>query len=289
MFHMKKYILFCLVILISFCEGYEYRLSVAAITQGDHEYLEEWIRYHHAVGVDHFYIYDNNKGSETRDALQSFIDQGLVELIHWPNLWPKKRFVDTCQVRAYQDALKRAKLQTEWLAIIDTDEFIVPKKASNILSVLDEHYREHSTVYINWRQFGTSNEYITPGDPILRKLVKCSKESSIFNTYGKTICRPEYMSSVTNVHFVNSIFPCMNGSGNVRTDGEYAADLFVINHYALRDENFLRNVKVPRNIKMWKFNKTEEEALEEFQVLNQELSEEEDYRLIEIMNEIGMD
>jgi hypothetical protein len=80
----------------------------------------------------------------------------------------------------------------------------------------------------------------------------------------------------------------MNGSGNLRTDGEYEADLLVMNHYALRDENFLRNIKIPRNIKMWQFNKTEEEALREFQILNEELSEEEDFRIIEILNEIGI-
>lgn len=60
----------------------------------------------------------------------------------------------------------------------------------------------------------------------------------------------------------------------------------MINHYALRDENFLRNVKVPRNIQMWKFNKTEDEVLREFQVLNEELCEEEDTRIIEVLTEV---
>lgn len=285
---MKKYISLFLTMSCFFCEGYEHKLSVAAITQGDHEYLEEWIKYHKAVGVDHFYIYDNNIGEETKNVLMPFIEQGLVEWIDWPNVWPEKRFVDHCQVYAYQDALKKAKHQTEWLAIIDTDEFIVPQLDNNIVTVLDNHYSMYSAIYINWRQFGTSNQYINPGDSLLTSLVKCSKTSSLPNTYGKTICRPEYISGISNVHFVEAILPFINGSGNVRTDGEYVDDLLVVNHYALRDENFLRNIKIPRHIKMWKSNKTEEEVLREYQILNDELSEEENFRIIEILNELSI-
>ena len=38
----------------------KYFLSLCCIIK-DEKYLEEFIIYHHIVGVEHFYIYDNEK------------------------------------------------------------------------------------------------------------------------------------------------------------------------------------------------------------------------------------
>src|SRR5436305_180585 len=102
------------------CNAYDYKLSIVAITKDEHEYICEWVDYHCLMGVDHFYIYDNNTDDKTATALKPYVKKGIVEIIPWPNLWPNIRFYNGCQVYAYNHVLKKAALQTEWLAIIDT-------------------------------------------------------------------------------------------------------------------------------------------------------------------------
>lgn len=280
---MNKWLLSLFILFSSCLNAYEYKLSIAAITKGEDLYLKEWIDYHMKMGVDHFYLYDNNDDDSTLKALQHYIEDGVVELTAWPNKWPKERFFEGCQVYAYQNALKRAAYHTDWLAIIDTDEFLVPIKDKTLTEVLNNYYNNHGFIYVNWRMFGTSYEYVEPGEPLLPKLTRCSTLSYRGNIWGKTICRPELATTVLNVHFVETIYPYLNGSGTFHKEEEHKSDLLILNHYALRDENFLRNVKIPRYIKMWNFEETEEEMLEKFHKLNEDYSVEENYRIIELL------
>ena len=50
--------------------------------------LAEWLEYHLRVGIEHFYLYDNNSNDGTRRVLQPYIDRGLVTLVVWPFLSP---------------------------------------------------------------------------------------------------------------------------------------------------------------------------------------------------------
>ena len=41
-----------------------YDLSVCAIFKDEASYLKEWIEYHKLVGVQHFYLYENENESD---------------------------------------------------------------------------------------------------------------------------------------------------------------------------------------------------------------------------------
>ena len=46
----------------------------------------QWVAYHHLLGIEHFYIYDNNStDSDTlRLRLRPFMAAGLVTYVNWP-------------------------------------------------------------------------------------------------------------------------------------------------------------------------------------------------------------
>ncbi|MDR0485482.1 MAG: glycosyltransferase family 2 protein, partial [Elusimicrobiota bacterium] len=48
-------------------------LSVLAIAKNEAPYLKEWIEYHRALGVEKFYIYDNNSSDNTFEILKPYI------------------------------------------------------------------------------------------------------------------------------------------------------------------------------------------------------------------------
>ena len=49
-----------------------------------HSTSPQWIEYHRLLGVEHFYIYDNNSEDAILARLQGYMDAGVVTYIHWP-------------------------------------------------------------------------------------------------------------------------------------------------------------------------------------------------------------
>ena len=93
-------------------------------------YIREWITYHRIVGVEHFYIYDNESEDNLKEVLQPYIDARVVTYIYFPGCLKQKA--------AYNNAIKCFKNETKWIAIIDIDEFIVPIKTEKIIDALNE-------------------------------------------------------------------------------------------------------------------------------------------------------
>ena len=46
--------------------------------------LPQWLEYHRMVGVEHFYIYDNNSTDALLPRLRRYMDAGIVTYIWWP-------------------------------------------------------------------------------------------------------------------------------------------------------------------------------------------------------------
>jgi hypothetical protein len=46
--------------------------------------MPQWIEYHKMVGVNHFYIYDDESLDNSEEILAPYICDGTVSLITWP-------------------------------------------------------------------------------------------------------------------------------------------------------------------------------------------------------------
>ncbi len=125
----------------------KYHVTIGAIFKNEAPYLKEWIEFHRIVGVEHFYLYNNCSDDNYMDVLYPYIKQGVVTLIDWP--------YQQAQMQCYADIIKRFHNETEWLGLIDIDEFVIPKSDLTISEVL-QSFRYAPSVLIYWRIFGTS-------------------------------------------------------------------------------------------------------------------------------------
>jgi Glycosyltransferase family 92 len=66
----------------------KYGVSICAIVRNEARYILEWIAFHKAIGIDHFYIYDNQSTDGTTDILLRLQAAGLVTRISWPDSTP---------------------------------------------------------------------------------------------------------------------------------------------------------------------------------------------------------
>lgn len=130
------------------------KLSIVAIAKNEGAYFKEWIEYHRLVGVDKFYIYDNESSDNTVDVLKEYIDEGLVDYTFFPG--------ESRQIPAYVDCIKNHKHDTEWLAIIDLDEFIVPVNDNTIIEYIEKLTDNISQILIGWFIYGSSGNINKP-------------------------------------------------------------------------------------------------------------------------------
>lgn len=101
------------------------------------------------LGVDHFYLYNNNSTDDYLEVLSPFIESGIVTLKDWE--------MEHGQMAAYRDFYENRKGETNWVIFLDMDEFICPVEAADIREWL-HGYRKYPSVLLYWKMFGTSGK-----------------------------------------------------------------------------------------------------------------------------------
>ena len=145
-------LLFCNFLLRPFLRRpkYEkkYRISICGIFKNEAPFLKEWIEFHEMIGVEHFYLYNNNSEDNYDEILRSYIDRGLVTLIDWP--------YNQAQMKAYKNFYETYRHETQWVSFLDIDEFFCPKRDVTLTEWLCKHDK-YPVILFYWRMFGTSN------------------------------------------------------------------------------------------------------------------------------------
>lgn len=233
---------------------YVYELTICAIFHDEAPYMQEWIEFHKIVGVQHFILYNNNSTDDYLNVLTPYIEEGIVELIEWPSFQKDKDWNNFCfniQPNAYTDAINKTKNISKWLALIDTDEFIVPVLDKTILECLENRYSSVSGLGINWQYYGTSDvDCIKKDFPLIGQLIYKMETKNDWNRFCKIIVQPLHVLKCINPHL------CLYHPGYEAVDTHFRpcnahtktveVDILRINHYWTRDKWFLYNIKIPR-------------------------------------------
>jgi hypothetical protein len=128
-------------------------VGVVAIVKDEADYLEEWLAYHLALRVDHFFIYDNGSTDGSAELLERFINHGLVTRLDWP--------LGGGQLAAYNHSLRMFGAAARWLAYFDPDEYLVPLADDDIPSLLSR-YADAAVLRVPRVEFGFSGHRAKP-------------------------------------------------------------------------------------------------------------------------------
>lgn len=102
---------------------------------------------------------------------------------------------------AYNDCLKSHRDDTEWLAIIDADEFIVPVGKFSLPKVLEE-YKEYPGVGVNWVMFDYNKHIKKIPGGVLKNYCRCYKDyNTPVNRHIKSIVHPNRVKNMPNPHY----------------------------------------------------------------------------------------
>ena len=174
---------------------FKYHLSICAIIKDEGEYIEEWVKYYLAIGVNHFYIFDNGSTDNTKEVLQKYIDKGLVSFISFPG--------KVKQLDAYNTCLNRYALESKYIAFFDADEFLYVPEDKDIHKELDEFFKRNNAgaLHVNWCIFGSSHKEKKEKGYVIERFLYRSDLHHPNNAVIKSIVDPRKTKAMVNPHY----------------------------------------------------------------------------------------
>lgn len=167
-------------------------LSIGAIMKNEAPYLREWIEFYKLVGVERFYLYNNESTDNTVELLQPYIRSGEVVLEHCPT---SMRQVNN----AYNHCLEYYGSESEWIAFIDIDEFLFPTNEDNLKTILDD-YLEYPGLLVNWCCFGSSGHQTKPKGLTIENYTHRANSSCATSRTFKSIVKPSCVQACITPH-----------------------------------------------------------------------------------------
>lgn len=219
----------------------KYGVSLCLIFKNEAPFLKEWLDYHLTIGVDHFYLYNNNSDDDYISVLKPYIEQGIVSLIEWPE--------QNSQFKCYKNCYDMCRTETKWISFLDADEFICPKYENNIKDWLVKYDKYHA-INIQWLMFCTGG--VIEHDYSKLVIEQYFSSWNDFWKHGKCIVNTQYDIANWNtwwVHHhsymyrkvfgVNMILPAVNQFGFICTidkiwgggNNKLHGSTIQINHY----------------------------------------------------------
>ncbi|MEI6290552.1 MAG: glycosyltransferase family 92 protein [Chloroflexota bacterium] len=156
-------------------------LSLCLICKDENDYLPEWLDYHLLLGVDRFYIYDNDSRVPIQETLPEYIARGRVIV--------NKISGRAMQLAAYDHCLQTYGEQSTWIGFIDTDEFLVPKTCLDLKEFLKE-YEPYAGLAVSSLFFGSNGHQTRPETGQLSAYTKSTHETFVENSLVKSIVQP---------------------------------------------------------------------------------------------------
>jgi hypothetical protein len=227
-------------------------LSLCSIYKDHADYLREWIEFHRLVGVERFFLYDNESTDDHEEVLAPYVERGIVEVQPWPSPPSVERGVPWAIIDAFTDSIRCHRDDTRWLGFIDVDEFLFSPTDRPLPDVL-AGFEEFSGVEVSRLDFGPSGHEARPDGLVIESYLTRRSYTSPKKDWEfvKSIVDPGRTTHAFNAHG----FFYSEGYA-VREDRERApekppgrkyfpqASILRINHYITKSkEEYLRKAQ----------------------------------------------
>ncbi|AYD01628.1 glycosyltransferase family 92 protein [Neorhizobium sp. NCHU2750] len=227
-------------------------VAIVAMVKDEADYIADWAIFHRAVGVRHFYIYDNGSVDDSIAILRSILPPEELTIAPWvigmTDVAMEKPI--NAQVLGYAHAILNYGADYRWMAFIDVDEFLLPKTGNTVEEALAS-VEGFPNISLPWHMFATSGHKTKPSGSILRNFTLrgrepiCSKKAT---TNFKCVVDPCAVNQVSVHLFGTARFGeiSANDAGTRATRKKrrmpsfYSAENLQLNHYYSKSEEELK-------------------------------------------------
>ena len=169
-------------------EPKKYNLSIMAIFKNEQDYMEEWLDYHISQGFNQIYLYCNDPNLNLYPYLTNPKYIPYIKLIDWIN--KQNNGINTIQRQAYTHCVQIYSHETQFLMMLDLDEFVVPIKSyckvSDYILSLKPQWDNISAFKIQRYDFGSGGHITKPPTLVMDSYKFHETVCSSFKTLSNT-------------------------------------------------------------------------------------------------------
>ena len=206
-------------------------ISIAAIFRNEADYLKEWIEFHLMVGVDRFYLYDNESTDCFLPILKPYIECGKVVLIPWATFLKDA----SAQRLAYAHAVCNCNATVRWLVFIDIDEFLFSETSDDIKPIFSG-LDELAAIVIPRFEFGPNGHKRKPPGLVIENYTRVGRRDKSGSTLNsKTAINPLLATEIGTHKCI------VDGPTLVMESPDSGKLKLRINHYFSKSESEFQN------------------------------------------------
>ena len=237
----------------------KYFLTLVCKIRNEQKILKEFIPYYLSQGVDKIYLLDD---SSTEPYDRSITSNPNITFI---SVTKARESGDIkADVRAFYPKLRN----TEWLIVVDADEFITTRlnKDHTIRDELETTFKEADCIQIPWIMFGSSGHRTTPKSILKSCVYRWNQDKKHPHSHNssnnkcryekievKSIFRPKKFKSLNNHHPENPVTDNINVVDGVHNqpsklqtfhfnlrEKDITTAIFTCNHYRYISREYMR-------------------------------------------------
>lgn len=202
---------------------------IVCIAKKEMDYIEEFIKYHLALGFRRVFLYDNEDTPTYELFLEKYKDN--LKVIHMPfNNYDK-----AVQYKALDHFVTNYLFKTNitHVAHIDIDEFIVLKKHKNICDFINDYIvGDCQGIGMNWRFFGSSGKTEKSSEPVTERFTMRQKGG---NVHIKTLFKKDKFLKYNTCHDVSFVDGFTKSTNKTIINGPFNKEIdfsvIQLNHY----------------------------------------------------------
>ena len=213
---------------------------IVCIAKYEHDYIEEFVKYHLALGFSHIYLYDNEDEPIYHIILKDYLKYLTITHIKGNDFNLAIQFII---LNHFTDNILHTSNKITHVIHIDIDEYIVLKKHKNICEFIEEYIKDDCQgIGINWRFFGSSGEEKQTNEPITQRFIRCQEGG---DKHIKTLFKKEHMIQYAlphNIILSKGVIRSTNGKTIYDSFNEdYDYSIIQLNHYKTKTyEEFIK-------------------------------------------------
>src|ERR1700712_1473629 len=143
------------------------KIAACLIVKNEARDIAEWIAYHSILGIDTFLVYE--KGSSDGPLAMLAAAACLFDV----RVTPWHSHPGTIQFEAYEHALRSNRGEFDWIAVIDSDEFLVIHPP-HTLQRLCAAAGNANAIGVNWAIFGSNGHFNLPESTVIEAFTRRS-------------------------------------------------------------------------------------------------------------------
>lgn len=201
---------------------------ILTVIKNEHQYLDEWIKYHLDLGINHIFIFEDIDSDSHKDICDKYGDKVSLDGIY--SVLDEKTKIEAKQVKElnkysvhhlyFRHALNHLKMlyagTYDWCFLIDNDEFITLQEPyKSIQDVLNE-FEDYEAFVMSWKCFGANGLIHKPNKGVVESFTKeaegkianqvktCYKLKSFRNEFLYTLHHPTDICNWCNSDYLKN-------------------------------------------------------------------------------------